>query len=299
MTTAPPYLIILYAESIADITPARSIAKSTPPLVVSITSSTKFSFCGFIQWVAPNSFAFENFVSSISIPIIVSAPPSFAPIIPFKPTPPNPNIATESPLLILAVFITAPTPVITAQPNNAASSKEIDFSITTTDPLSTTAYSDIQEIPVWWFNLSPFKDFNLLPPDINSPFPFVAAANSQTCGLPSRHLLHLPQLGENWNTTWSPTLISLIAFPVSTTSPDPSWPMTRGSGIILEPFITDKSEWQSPAPFTLTRTSLSLGLSIEISSIDKGLLFAYGFSQSFFLITAALHLIVIITSLFN
>ena len=44
--------------------------------------------------------------------------------------------------------MTAPTPVITAQPNNAASSKEIDFSITTTDPLSTTAYSDIQEIPV-------------------------------------------------------------------------------------------------------------------------------------------------------
>ena len=51
-------------------------------------------------------------------------------------------------------------------------------------------------------------------------------------------------------------------------------------------------------------------LSIEEISIDnprdnevlvkvKGLIFAYGFSESFFLITAALHLIVIITSLFN
>ena len=52
---------------------------------------------------------------------MVSAPPSFAPIIPLSPTPPNPIIATESPGLILAVFITAPTPVITAQPKRAAS----------------------------------------------------------------------------------------------------------------------------------------------------------------------------------
>ena len=42
-------------------------------------------------------------------------------IIPLSPTPPNPIIATVSPGLILAVFITAPTPVITAQPKRAAS----------------------------------------------------------------------------------------------------------------------------------------------------------------------------------
>ena len=53
--------------------------------------------------------------------MIVSAPPSFAPMIPFKPTPPKPIMATESPGLILAVLITAPTPVITAHPNRAAS----------------------------------------------------------------------------------------------------------------------------------------------------------------------------------
>ena len=51
------------------------------------------------------------------------------------PTPPKPNIATESPGRILAVFITAPTPVITAQPNKAASSRGIDLSIRNSERL--------------------------------------------------------------------------------------------------------------------------------------------------------------------
>ena len=92
------------------------------------------------QCVAPSSSALLNFDGSISTAIIVSAPASFAPIIPFSPTPPNPIIATESPGLILAVLIKAQTPVITAQPKRAASSILKALSITTTDPLSTTLY---------------------------------------------------------------------------------------------------------------------------------------------------------------
>ena len=40
-----------------------------------------------------------------------------------RPTPPQPKIATLSPGRTLAVFHTAPTPVATAQPTRAATSK--------------------------------------------------------------------------------------------------------------------------------------------------------------------------------
>jgi len=46
-----------------------------------------------------------------------------------------------------AVLMTAPTPVMTAQPNNAASASGMSLSMTTTLPRSTTAYSAMQDSP--------------------------------------------------------------------------------------------------------------------------------------------------------
>jgi hypothetical protein len=57
--------------------------------------------------------------------------------------------------------------------------------------------------------------------------------------------------------------------------------------------ITDKSEWQSPAPMTFTSISFSSGGAILISSIDNGLDILYGSLKVLSLMTAALHVIVI------
>ncbi|CAB5060332.1 unannotated protein [freshwater metagenome] len=59
----------------------------------------------------------------------------------FKPTPPQPNTATVEPGLTLAVFITAPYPVSTAQLINAARSSGISLGITTAPDAGTTTYS--------------------------------------------------------------------------------------------------------------------------------------------------------------
>ena len=64
--------------------------------------------------------------SNRSIPIILDAPAALAPIKAAKPVPPSPTTATVDPTLILAVLKTAPAPVITAHPNNAASSNGRD-----------------------------------------------------------------------------------------------------------------------------------------------------------------------------
>ena len=66
--------------------------------------------------VAPNSIAFSNFESTVSTAIILLAPAILQPWIVFNPTPQHPKTAVVSPILTLALFITDPIPVITAQP---------------------------------------------------------------------------------------------------------------------------------------------------------------------------------------
>src|SRR5258707_6321099 len=64
--------------------------------------------------------------------------------------------------------------------------------------------------------------------------------------------------------------------PTSTISPDPSWPSTIGTGRGRSPLISDRSEWQRPAPPTLTNTSPSPGGSSSISSTWMGFDLANG-----------------------
>ncbi len=48
--------------------------------------------------------------------MIMSAPASFSPWITFSPIPPSPKTTALAPVSTLAVFSTAPTPVVTPQP---------------------------------------------------------------------------------------------------------------------------------------------------------------------------------------
>ena len=63
--------------------------------------------------------------------MIWRAPATLAPSTALKPTPPRPTTATDWPGSIFAVLIAAPTPVSTAQPNNAARSSGRSGSIFT------------------------------------------------------------------------------------------------------------------------------------------------------------------------
>ena len=60
--------------------------------------------------------------SSMSIPMIVAAPTSRAPAIAAQPTPPQPITAMLCPRRMPPVFIAAPRPAITPQPNSPATS---------------------------------------------------------------------------------------------------------------------------------------------------------------------------------
>ena len=64
-----------------------------------------------------------------------------------SPTPPSPTTATLRSGGRSAVLTTAPTPVITAQPNTAADSKLSERSTRTSDSRRTVAYSANAETP--------------------------------------------------------------------------------------------------------------------------------------------------------
>ncbi len=73
-----------------------------------------------------------------STAITGSAPTATAAISAERPTPPQPITATRSPGRTPAVFQTAPTPVVTAQPTRLATSNGTSFGIGTHDRSGTT-----------------------------------------------------------------------------------------------------------------------------------------------------------------
>src|SRR5690349_20391138 len=72
-------------------------------------------------------------------------------------------------------------------------------------------------------------------------------------------------------TTWSPGATRVTPGPTPSTTPAPSCPSTMGSQPAISPFITCRSEWQSPACVKRTRTSPSWGPSRSSSSISRAL----------------------------
>ena len=75
------------------------------------------------------------------------APAARAPKMADNPTPPNPTTKMVSPNFSAAVLTTAPTPVMTAQPNKAAISKGMSELIFTKESTEATEYSAKPDIP--------------------------------------------------------------------------------------------------------------------------------------------------------
>ncbi len=71
---------------------------------------------GLTKSVMPNVFASSAFLGFRSTPTIWSAPTIRSPWMTFSPMPPRPNTTQLVPGSTLAVFITAPIPVVTPQP---------------------------------------------------------------------------------------------------------------------------------------------------------------------------------------
>ena len=71
-----------------------------------------------------------------------------APITADNPIPPKPKIATVSPSCTLAVFITAPMPVVTPQPNKHTSSNAAFLFTFAKEISGSTVYSEKVEQPI-------------------------------------------------------------------------------------------------------------------------------------------------------
>ena len=81
-----------------------------------IAATTSSSFLASMKSVMPNFSARGRLPGLTSTPMIRFAPTMRAPWITLRPMPPRPNTATFDPGSTLAVFITAPRPVVTPQP---------------------------------------------------------------------------------------------------------------------------------------------------------------------------------------
>ena len=122
IVAVPPGRIMRKAFSEVALRPMHSMAWWTPPPVISRTSPTMSCPVASIACVAPNSLARLSLEPTVSMAMIRPAPAMAAPLTADRPTPPQPMMATSMPGSTLAVWKTAPTPVITPQPMSAARS---------------------------------------------------------------------------------------------------------------------------------------------------------------------------------
>ena len=132
------------------------------------------------------------------------------------PTPPQPNTTTDDPELTWAVLMAAPTPVITPQPTNDATSWGISLSIFTT--------------PWWGMIISSAQVPAPAKPKIGVPSCEKCIAPMapnwmfmQRLGcLRSTQNLQLPHGGLQAMMTWSPGWTDVTPSPTSATTPAPS-----------------------------------------------------------------------------
>ena len=95
-----------------------------------------------------------------------SAPASAAPCTAFRPTPPQPMTTTLLPASIRAVLVTAPTPVITAQPTRHARSSGMSRRTGTAPDSGTTACSEKHAVRVMWWTSCPLRCRRTVPSNI-------------------------------------------------------------------------------------------------------------------------------------
>ncbi|MFB9073105.1 hypothetical protein ACFFX0_18605 [Citricoccus parietis] len=86
--------------------------------------------------------------------------------------------------------------------------------------------------------------------------------------------------------TWSPTATEPTPSPTASTTPEPSWPSTPGSGRGMSPAWVMASVWHTPEATTRTRTSPGPGCSSSSSSRTKGAFFSSTTSASIFTVAS-------------
>ena len=101
-----------------------------------------------MQSVAPSLRASSNLLSLTSIAMIRLALAMVAPMMADSPMPPMPKMATVSPSLTLAVFNTAPMPVVTPQPSRQTSSSGASLLTLASEISGSTVYSEKVEQPM-------------------------------------------------------------------------------------------------------------------------------------------------------
>jgi hypothetical protein len=129
---------------------------------------------------------------------IGEAPAIRAPWIAESPTPPQPITSTESPGRTFAVFSTAPTPVMTAQPRSATCSSGSDGSTGKTVLAGTTERSANDDGTLWWIRVAPVEK-RVVPSDRNPRSNI--SRRSHTEGRPEVQRRHAPQYGSHEQTT--------------------------------------------------------------------------------------------------
>src|SRR5262245_17178403 len=140
------------------------------------------------------------------------------------PTPPAPNTATEDPGVTCAVLSAAPTPVVTAQPTNAALSSGISSGILTTLRSCISIFSANEARSANCEIASP-------PFDRRGFDPFgrkQAARLVHRCVHPDKHCVHVPQYIDVQAITWSPGLTVVTALPTASIMPAGSCPKIPG-----------------------------------------------------------------------
>ena len=108
---------------------------------------TLWSF-GFRQSVAPSDLAIVNFSGFVSMAMIRPALAITAPCTTDNPMPPSPKTATEEPGRTLAVFSTAPMPVVMPQPSRQTLSSGARALTFATAISGSTVYSENVLVPM-------------------------------------------------------------------------------------------------------------------------------------------------------
>ena len=183
-----------------------------------------------------------------------SAPAMRAPWITFRPTPPQPNTATDEPGSTFAVLNTAPTPVVTAQPTSAARSSGIFGSIFTR--LST------EQRGVLGHHAAAGEDVERLARRVARAQRAVGRRGERLALLEAQHrpaggaeaalAAHVDEGGDD--------VVAGLARPSRPRRPRPprrraSWPSTSGGGSAMVPLVADRSEWHTPQAAIFTVTS--------------------------------------------
>ena len=120
------------ALRITEARPVVSRAKSDPRPVNAMISAVASALDESIVCVAPSSSATASRLASISTPMIVVAPTTFAAMMAESPTDPVPKTANEAPAGMASALITAPAPVWIPQAKGPSSSSGTSVGTLTT-----------------------------------------------------------------------------------------------------------------------------------------------------------------------